>query len=46
MNESDNIAGRKIGKQIAEDIIEGLQDDHAPLFYEEPQHQMSLGTGH
>lgn len=44
--ESDNIAGRKLGKQIAEDIIEGLKDDHAPLFYKEPQQQMSSRTGH
>lgn len=35
--ESDNIAGRKLGKQIAEDIIKGLQDDEAPLVYEVPE---------
>ncbi|MFB3160054.1 phosphatase PAP2 family protein [Neobacillus sp. 179-J 1A1 HS] len=43
--ESDNIAGRKLGKQIAEDIIEGLKDVQAPLYYEEHQ-QSAGGTGH
>ncbi|MFS0637605.1 phosphatase PAP2 family protein [Mesobacillus foraminis] len=33
--ESDNAAGRKLGKMIAEDIINGLQDDGAPLSYNE-----------
>lgn len=43
--ETKNIAGRKLGKQIAEDIIEGLKDDHAPLFYEE-QKQLTSDLGH
>ncbi|MGM0899709.1 MAG: phosphatase PAP2 family protein [Bacillota bacterium] len=37
--ESDNIAGRKLGEQIAKDIIDGLQDDHAP-------HSFSKEQGH
>jgi hypothetical protein len=41
--ESDNIAGRKLGTQIAEDIIEGLKDDQAPLFYDEKH---SGNSGH
>lgn len=32
--ESDNAAGRKLGTQIATDIIKGLTDDNAPLQYE------------
>lgn len=40
--ESDNEAGRNLGKQVAQDIIDGLKDDNAPLQYVE----VMDGMGH
>ncbi|WP_139487884.1 phosphatase PAP2 family protein [Brevibacillus dissolubilis] len=44
--ESDNAAGKKLGQQIAQDIIDGLKDDNAPLQYQESGENHGGGTGH